>query len=126
MARPIEFDTERALDAATRMFWEHGYSGTSLRQLLRGMGIGEGSFYNSFHGKSALFRRCLERYNATVGRRRLDALCDAPTAGEGVRALFRTVLDELDDPSTPRIFLLAGSLSGDVPDEGELASYVKD
>ena len=36
------------------------------------------------------------------------------TAREGIRVFFRTVLDEPDDPRTPRVCLLAGSLSGDV------------
>ena len=43
---------------------------------------------------------------------------------EGIRAFFKTVLDELDDPRTPRVCLLAGSLSGDVLAERELKRYV--
>jgi hypothetical protein len=43
---------------------------------------------------------------------------------EGIRAFFKTVLDELDDPRTPRVCLLAGSLSGDVLAERELNQYV--
>ena len=40
MARALEFDYGKAIDQATRIFWKKGYAGTSLRDLLMGMGIG--------------------------------------------------------------------------------------
>jgi hypothetical protein len=46
------------------------------------------------------------------------------TASEGVRAFFKTVLDELDNPKTPQVFMLAGSLSGNVMAERGLNRYV--
>src|SRR5215471_206663 len=107
MARRIEFDYEGAIDKATRVFWKKGYSNTSLRDLLKAMGIGEGSFYNTVKSKKALYLLCLKRYGETVSRRRLDALRSGSTAQEGVRAFFKAVLDELDVPGTPRICMLA-------------------
>lgn len=114
MARQMGFDYDQAIDRATRVFWKKGYSNASLRDLLRAMGIGEGSFYNAVKGKKQLYLECLKHYNETVGRRRLAALKSGATAKEGIRAFFKTVLDELDDPRTPRVCLLAASLSGDV------------
>jgi len=122
--RKIEFDYDQAIERATRLFWQKGYSGASLRDLLKAMGIGEGSFYNAVKSKKHLYLECLKHYNDTVGRRRLEALMSKPTAREGVRTFFKTVLDELDDPRTPRICLLAGSLSGDVLGERELKPSV--
>ena len=43
---------------------------------------------------------------------------------KGVRKFFETVLDELDDPKTPRVCLMAGSLSSDVLDEPDFNDYV--
>ena len=124
MARPIEFDYGQAIDRATQLFWKKGYSNTSLRDLLKVMGIGEGSFYNAVKSKKRLYLECLKHYNETVSRRRLDALMSGQTAREGVRAFFKTVLDELDDPKTPRVCMLAGSLSGDVLEERALRHTV--
>jgi TetR/AcrR family transcriptional repressor of nem operon len=126
MPRKIEFDYARAIDRATQLFWKKGYTNTSVRDLLKAMRIGEGSFYNAVKSKKKLYLECLKHYNDTVSRRRLEALMSKPTAGEGVRAFFKMVLDELDDPKTPRICLMAGSLSSDVLAERELNRYVVD
>lgn len=125
MARALEFDYDRAIDRATRIFWKKGYSGASLRDLLKAMGIGEGSFYNTLKSKRQLYLECLKHYSDTVGRRRSTALFSPASAKEGVRGLFRTVLDELDDPRTPRVCLLAGSVSSDVLAEGDLRKSVQ-
>ena len=125
MARALEFDYDKAIDKATRIFWKKGYSGTSLRDLLKGMGIGEGSFYNTLKSKKQLYLECLKHYNDTVGRRRFTALLSPGSAKEGVRAFFRTVLDDLDDPRTPRACLLARSVSSDVLGEGDLRKSVQ-
>jgi len=124
MARGIEFDYDRAIDRATRLFWKKGYSNTSLRDLLKVMGIGEGSFYNTVKSKKHLYLECLKHYNETVSRRRLEALLTPASVKEGIRAFFQTVLDELDNPKTPPVCLLAGSLSSDVLAERQLQRSV--
>jgi TetR/AcrR family transcriptional regulator, transcriptional repressor for nem operon len=122
--RKREFDYDQAIDRATQLFWKKGYSNASLRDLLKVMGIGEGSFYNTVKSKRRLYLECLKHYNDTVSRRRLNALMSGDSVNEGVRAFFETVLDELDDPRTPRVCLLAASLSGDVLAERELKRCV--
>lgn len=124
MPATIVFDYARAVDQATQLFWKKGYSNASLRDLLRVMGIGEGSFYNTFGSKRRLYLQCLKHYHETVTRRRLRALQSTPSAKAGVRAFFENVLDELDDPKIPSVCLLAGSLSGDVLGERELGRTV--
>lgn len=125
MARTLEFNYTAALQRATLRFWQTGYLGTSQRDLLHTMRIGGGSFHNTFKSKKSAYLECLKHYNATVNRQRGDAFFSAPTAAEGVRALFKTVLDCLDDPSTPSpICLMADSISHGVFAEAELRDYV--
>jgi TetR/AcrR family transcriptional regulator, transcriptional repressor for nem operon len=124
MSRKLEFDYPQAIHRATQLFWRKGYSNTSLRDLLKVMGIGEGSFYNTVKSKKHLYVECLKHYNDTVSRRRLEALLSREPVKEGIRAFFKTVLDELDDPRTPRVCLLSASLSGDVLEERELKRCV--
>ena len=125
MVRTIEFDYDKAIDKATRVFWKNGYSGTSLRDLLKAIGIGEGSFYNTLKSKKQLYLKCLKHYNDTVGRRRAEALLSPSSAKQGVRGLFRILLDDLDDPRTPRACLLARSVSSDVLAERDLQKFVQ-
>ena len=63
----------------------------------------------------------------TTSRHRGGAFFSAPTAALGVRALFKTVLDCLDDPRTPsRLCLMAGSVDGEVLAEPVLRKYVQE
>ena len=82
MARALEFDYDKAIDKATRVFWKNGYSGTSLRDLLKAIGIGEGSFYNTLKSKKQLYLECLKRYNDTVGRRRAETCPFSPSSAK--------------------------------------------
>ena len=67
--RPREFDRDRAIDAATALFWAQGYEPTSLTQLKTCMGnISPASFYAAFGSKEALFREVVQRYLATYGQ----------------------------------------------------------
>jgi len=125
MTRGLEFDYDQAIDKATRVFWRKGYSGASLRDLLKAIGIGEGSFYNTLKSKKQLYLECLKHYNETVVRRRAEALFSPSSAKEGVRGLFKTVLDDLDDPRTPRVCLVAGSVSSDVLAERDLQKFIQ-
>jgi general secretion pathway protein D len=61
MARPREFDEDAALDRAMDVFWRQGYQGTSTDDLMQAMGIGRGSFYNTFGSKRDVYLRTLDR-----------------------------------------------------------------
>jgi TetR/AcrR family transcriptional repressor of nem operon len=54
MGRKLEFNYDRALERATRVFWARGYVSASMRDMLKAMGIGEGSFYHIFGSKKRL------------------------------------------------------------------------
>ncbi len=125
MGRKLEFDYERAIERATRVFWAKGYSAASMRDLLKAMGIGEGSFYHLFGSKNRLYLECLRHYNETVTKGRLDALEAEPSVRKGLRSFFKGLINDLDNPRKPHVCLMARSLSSDVVDEAELGGSVK-
>lgn len=121
MTRKIAFDYDRALDSAMTLFWKKGYAETGLRDLLKVMDIGEGSFYNTLKSKKQLYLSCVQRYEDTVVHARVQALLSAPTAAAGIRAFFGAVFDRLDNPDTPsRLCLLAAMATEEVLEESDL------
>jgi len=62
MARPKEFDQEKALRNAVRLFSQQGFAATSTDELMHVMDIGRQSMYDTFGDKRALFLRALELY----------------------------------------------------------------
>jgi TetR/AcrR family transcriptional repressor of nem operon len=62
MARPKEFDLERALHRAISAFSQKGFAATSTDELMRAMKVGRQSMYDTFGGKRALFLKALEVY----------------------------------------------------------------
>ena len=53
---------ERLIESARYLFWERGYAGTSMADLLAHAGVNSGSFYHFFESKEALLRAVLEGY----------------------------------------------------------------
>jgi TetR/AcrR family transcriptional repressor of nem operon len=72
MGRPRSFDEATAVAGAARLFATSGYEGTSVDDLVRGLGVHRGSLYSTFGSKRALYLRVL--------REHVDAL---PTAAAG-------------------------------------------
>lgn len=60
--RPVTFDNEEVILKAQKVFWEKGYTATSLADLLAATGMGSGSFYNTFKGgKKELFQKAIQQ-----------------------------------------------------------------
>jgi AcrR family transcriptional regulator len=92
MARPREFDEDEVLQAALRLFWEKGYEGTSLDDLMAAMRLTKSSLYKAFGSKEALFWRVVERYQREFLDFRHAALAE-PTP----RRIAERLLDGITD-----------------------------
>src|ERR1700759_5204980 len=53
---------ERLIDSARYLFWERGFAGTTMTDLLGHAGVNSGSFYLFCESKEALLRAVLEGY----------------------------------------------------------------
>jgi TetR/AcrR family transcriptional regulator, transcriptional repressor for nem operon len=53
---------DRLIDSARYLFWERGFAGTTMADLLAHAGVNSGSFYHFFESKEALLRAVLEGY----------------------------------------------------------------
>lgn len=110
------------LDAAERLFAEHGYDGTSVRDIASAAGTPIASI--SFHhvGKETLFERVVERRASELSQLRLEALADLktrddPVTLEGVLgAFFRPYLEKAGagDPQWLAYARLVAMVSADI------------
>jgi TetR/AcrR family transcriptional repressor of nem operon len=53
---------DRLINSARYLYWERGYAGTSMADLLAHAQVNSGSFYHFFESKEALLREVLEGY----------------------------------------------------------------
>ncbi|MDT8410581.1 MAG: TetR/AcrR family transcriptional regulator [Wenzhouxiangellaceae bacterium] len=74
--RPKTFDQSQALEAAMFQFWEAGYEGSSMQNLVDRMGISRQSLYDTFGNKRELFESALKRYREDVVESRLAIITD--------------------------------------------------
>jgi len=108
--RPREFDADKALDAAMRVFWEKGYDGASLSDLTKAMGISKPSMYLSLGNKEALFDKAMERY-AEMRAELLRESFTAVTVREGINRLLCAAVEMFTDHKNPRGCLANQGLS---------------
>jgi AcrR family transcriptional regulator len=109
--RPREFDVDRALDRALRVFWHKGYEGASLPELTKAMGINRPSLYAAFGNKEALFRKALERYLSGPAGAVREAFCE-PTAKRVARKFLEKGIDLVAVGHNPRgCFMVQSALA---------------
>lgn len=124
MPRQIQFDQEMALNRATLLFWKKGYKNTSLKDLLKATQLGEGSFYNTLKSKKALYQACMDHYNQTITKTRLDIFLSEKNVKDGLRKYFEAVIDGFIDKKLPNGCLIANSLSADVIADKDFRKYL--
>ncbi|SEG92263.1 transcriptional regulator, TetR family [Actinacidiphila yanglinensis] len=121
--RPREFDMEDALDRAIDVFWRQGYSGTSLSDLTRAMGISRPSLYGAFGTKEETFKLAVERY-ARIDMAYVTTALAAPTAYETAGRYLRDNVDAVTTPGKPAGCLsIQGGLSAS-PDDDRVVRYL--
>lgn len=122
MARTKEFEPLAALDAATELFWRKGYEAASMRELLDAMGIGRGSFYDTFGDKHTLFLSALDRFQEAR-----TSWVEEVLRGEGldsIEEVFRRSLDGLFQFQPRRGCLLANSAVELAPHDPDVAARI--
>ncbi|HYP06110.1 MAG TPA: helix-turn-helix domain-containing protein, partial [Bryobacteraceae bacterium] len=62
MPRQKSVTRDRLIEAARFLFWERGFAGSSMADLLARAEVNSGSFYHFFESKEALLRAVLETY----------------------------------------------------------------
>ena len=93
MARPREFETADALDQIMGVFWEKGFEGTSMSDLMSATGLNKQSLYSAFGNKCEIYLAALNHYEATVMRPVSDMLKGPGNAIDRIGRMLQSVID---------------------------------
>ncbi|OBR53121.1 TetR/AcrR family transcriptional regulator [Paraburkholderia tropica] len=136
---PASTKREQILDAATRVFLQHGYEGTSMDRVASESGAARRTLYNQFESKEALFEAMTARIWATfpvfditrdeqslrdpkVGLTRLaQAVSDFWIPPEAVAFLRMVISEGPRFPSLTKTFFEKGK----APAMGAVADYIE-
>lgn len=102
--RKRSFDKEEVLEKAVRVFWENGYSGTSLADLTSALGINKPSMYAAFGNKEQLFAKALGFYLVNYRGPVVELLTQPSEAPlkQRLRAFLSGVIDVVANPGSPK------------------------
>jgi TetR/AcrR family transcriptional repressor of nem operon len=123
MARPRTFSERDALEKALDIFWQRGYRGVGLTELLTGMGIARQSLYTTFGNKRQLFIKTIHHYRNT---RLAGALALLERDGSPTRNVKDVVrfFEQLALDKRSRGCLVANSLVEIGPHDREISSLL--
>jgi len=89
-----QFDRNDILDKSIQLFWQYGFTGSSMQQVVQTTGLKPGSIYHSFGNKETLFRAALERYAKKSFAHIRNVLDSAPSVGEGICTHLESVVQQ--------------------------------
>ncbi|MEZ2337252.1 TetR/AcrR family transcriptional regulator [Mucilaginibacter sp. RCC_168] len=95
MARTKEFDENEVLNKAIDLFWLKGYNGTSMQDLVDGLGISRSSLYDTYGDKHTLFIKALESYQCTSSGKIIQIVENNLPAKETIKQILEFITDEL-------------------------------
>lgn len=82
--RPRQFSLEDAARSAMNVFWDRGFEGASLPDLIEGTGLSRGSLYKAFGDKKGLFLAALDIYTSHALKVTAELLSRPGTARQAI------------------------------------------
>ncbi|GGQ04802.1 TetR/AcrR family transcriptional regulator [Shewanella litoralis] len=111
--RKRAFDKNEVIDKAMRLFWQNGYSGTSVAMLSAELGLNTSSLYATFGSKEQLFKDALHHYIEQYVEPNYAQLQPTSTASlkTQLQACFHGLITLFTNDETPKGCLLVKSVN---------------
>ena len=107
MPRVETFEREEAIRNAMEVFWEKGYNGTSIQDLVDATGLNRSSIYNSFGSKQELYKLSLEFYEGENNKMFQKLLLKSSTSLEAIRKILESSIPAiLEDEEGKGCFIM--------------------
>lgn len=99
--RPREFDREKALITALKIFWSKGYEPASVAEICAAMGINPPSLYAAFGNKAGLFMEAALYYKRLYWEEPEKRLMAEPDVYKAIHNYFQEAVQILLSPDAP-------------------------
>jgi AcrR family transcriptional regulator len=109
--RPRTFDREEALKKAMLAFWEKGFEGTTMADLIAAIGMKAPSVYAAFGNKDALFREVVELYKNKVEQGPLKALNETTSILNALENSLNESVKMVSGPEASSCLIMAGAIN---------------
>jgi TetR/AcrR family transcriptional repressor of nem operon len=91
MPRQREFSPDEALQTVISLFWEKGYNGTSVDEVVKRTGVAKYGIYGTFGTKRELFKKALSQFAKDRRNDIQRPLRKADASLPDIRAFFKSV-----------------------------------
>lgn len=121
--RPREFDRDEALRKAKHVFWQRGYEGTSISDLVDALGIASARIYAAFGSKEALFRETIALYLSEEGAFANKAMQE-PNTRLAIEQLLTQAVETYTQIDQPHGCMVVLSLTNYARDNEEIMTWL--
>jgi len=123
--RPRSFDKVEALNKAMHVFWEKGYEGTSMADLIQSIGMKAPSIYAAFGNKDAIFKEVVAHYLPIISEGQLATLNNTPEINEAVEKTLNECVRLFSSESNPHTCLIMTAAINASPEHKEHVETLK-
>jgi len=117
--RPRTFDREAALTAAMHLFWEKGYEGTTMADIIETLGVKAPSVYAAFGNKDKLFEEVVKAYSKIVEVGPLKVLMETQNIYEAIENSLKASVEIFTSPDNPSSCLVMSAAINCAPEHIE-------
>lgn len=123
--RPRTFDKEDALKKAMHVFWEKGFEGTTMADLIEAIGMKAPSIYAAFGNKDAMFKEVVLQYMPIVINGQLAVLNSTPNIYEAVEKTLEECVRLFSGESNPHACLILTAAINACPEHQEHVNFLR-
>lgn len=117
--RPRSFDKDEALKKAMHVFWEKGYEGTTMADLIESIGMKAPSIYAAFGNKDAIFKEVVRCYLPVVVEGQLSALNSSSKIYKAVENTLKACVGLYTCDDNPHTCLIMTAAINTAPEHSE-------
>lgn len=121
--RPREFDRDAALNKAKLVFWQRGYEGTSMSDLVSALGIASARIYAAFGSKENLFREAIALYLSQEGAF-ADTALQEPNTRLAIAQLLTQAVEIYTQQTHPQGCMVVLSLTNYASENENIMSWL--